>query len=369
MVRTLRITSIVVAVLGVGLFVFFGFRSDPEIERFLKAPSVIDKFKQEQGERATKRGGRESGLVREAGLLANYLNPPAAPVQRKVEQRAEVPQAPTIRPEATPKFTVLATVFNESDPEQSVAWIDAPGKGRFWIRQSAEINHLTIEQIRDGVVVAKGSKGTFELEVKLPPQKSYILGSEPGSSESEPADSSASPASVVAPPQLDAITATDTERAGIDQQQREQEALAEMRELLLAEMRGGQAGAEAAETEVDTNGLSNDALMQKIIGHLEALRGDGEAGSDKIKPSGALQESVLDGPVGDGETEAGRVSAPEAEKLGSFGEQLGQDQVSPGQADVHKDRREEWKERRARMLRERAERARALAERKRAESQ
>lgn len=185
MIKTLRITSIVVAVFGVGLLIFsgfFGFRGDPEIEKFLNAPSVIDKFQMERSKRA--KGGRkqESELVKQAGLFAKYIDPPAAgAVQRQVERPGEVPKAESPQPMTKPKFTVLATVFNESDPQQSVAWIDAPGKGRVWVRQSAEFDHLTIEQIRDGVVVAKGSKGTFELLVERLPHNSHVIGPESAS--------------------------------------------------------------------------------------------------------------------------------------------------------------------------------------------
>jgi hypothetical protein len=102
MIKTLRITSIVVALLGVGLFVFsafFGFRSDSEIEEFLNAPSVIDKWKQEQGKKAKQGRKQESELVRQAGLFGKYINPPAPPpVRQTAVQPAEVPQVEVRQP-------------------------------------------------------------------------------------------------------------------------------------------------------------------------------------------------------------------------------------------------------------------------------
>ena len=47
MIKTLRITSVVAAILAVILFIFpvvFGGRSDERIEGFLNSPSVIEKF-------------------------------------------------------------------------------------------------------------------------------------------------------------------------------------------------------------------------------------------------------------------------------------------------------------------------------------
>jgi hypothetical protein len=47
--------------------------------------------------------------------------------------------------------------------------IDEPGKGKHWIRQSTTLNHLFIEQIKDGVVVVRNGETTFE--TKIEPKK------------------------------------------------------------------------------------------------------------------------------------------------------------------------------------------------------
>ena len=370
MIKTLRITGIVVTVLGVVLFVFsafFGFRSDAQIEEFLNAPSVIDKWKQEQGKKAKQGRKQESELVKQAGLFGRYINPPApAPVRQTAAQPAEVPKVEVQRPATKPKFTVLATVFNESDPQLSVAWIDAPGSGRFWIRQSAEINHLTIEQIRDGVVVAKGSAGTFELPVQLPQEKSYVIGPESESGESVPTAAPPSSRDVSQPGA--ATTGTGgTVKAQVPQtpapRTEEQQAALDK---IMAELQVRGTGRGDKIDKGDDNRdpeAEQQALAERIFAELEALaqRSTGQegAGSDKIE----LGETVEQ----DAEVETDRVTEPEVEKLGELGEQLGQDQTGPDPADAQSSKRDQWRERRAQMLKERAKRARALAERKKAE--
>lgn len=48
----------------------------------------------------------------------------------------------------------------------SQALIDEPGKGRYWVKQSSKVGHLQIEQIKDGLIVVKGSQETFELAIE-----------------------------------------------------------------------------------------------------------------------------------------------------------------------------------------------------------
>jgi hypothetical protein len=63
----------------------------------------------------------------------------------------------------------------------SLALIDEPGKGLHWVRQSSKVGHLLIEQIKDGLIVVKDGKGTFELEAEQKPEISLLEGA-PGAS-------------------------------------------------------------------------------------------------------------------------------------------------------------------------------------------
>jgi len=185
MIKTLRITGVMVAVLAAGLFVFpavFGFRGDGEIGEFLNLPSVVEQFRKARTDNDKKSEGRISPLVQQAEAFGLYLNPPA-PV--KPVRRARV--TPTThhipKPEprrTTPKFKLIATSFYASRPELSLALIDEPGIGRHWVRQSSEVSHLAIEQIKDGLLVVKGGGKTFEIRtVPRPPQRSLVAGSSP----------------------------------------------------------------------------------------------------------------------------------------------------------------------------------------------
>ncbi len=84
-------------------------------------------------------------------------------------------------PAVTPKFKVLGTSYYKGRPELSLALIDEPGKGLHWVRQSSKVGHLLIEQVKDGIVVFKDGKSTFELEAELKPEISLLEGA-PGTS-------------------------------------------------------------------------------------------------------------------------------------------------------------------------------------------
>ena len=79
MIKTLRITSIIVAALAAGFIIFPAFftaDSDNEIEKLLNSPSPIDKFKQDKDSKTTNQKDQISPLVQQAKAFALYLNPP-----------------------------------------------------------------------------------------------------------------------------------------------------------------------------------------------------------------------------------------------------------------------------------------------------
>ena len=96
MIKTLRITSFVAAALAGVLFVLvvlYGFRSDPEAERFLSKPGVIELFKARTGrERAS--AGQSSPLLNQAQDFARHLKPEVkAPIAVRGPQRG-IPKPP-----------------------------------------------------------------------------------------------------------------------------------------------------------------------------------------------------------------------------------------------------------------------------------
>lgn len=177
MIKTLRITTIIVAVLAGGFIVFtavFGIRSDEGTEQLLSSAGVVEKFNKARGDRARASESQTSPLVKQAQLFALYLNPPPKP------KRTVVSHTPTIAPRpkgpVSAKFGLVGTCVYASHPELSVALIDEPGKGLRWVRQSATLGHLVIEQIKDGVVAVRDGERTFELVAARPAKRSLIKG-------------------------------------------------------------------------------------------------------------------------------------------------------------------------------------------------
>jgi hypothetical protein len=175
MIKTLRITSVVAAILAVIGFIFpvvFGGRSDERIEGFLKSPTVMEKFNSAMGSQAKTSESRSSPLVQQAEAFALYLSPRGPNGAPAVREGGITPVPLPV----SPQFTVIATTYYEAQPELSLALIDEPGKGLHWVRQSSQVGHLVIEQVRDSLVVVKGGKGTFELPVEQRPQMSLLEG-------------------------------------------------------------------------------------------------------------------------------------------------------------------------------------------------
>src|SRR4030042_6455435 len=175
MIKTLRITSIIAVLLAIVFFVVpavFGFRGDKQIEQFLNSAGAIEGFSQAKGEKGGDSQREVSPLVRQRELFALYLNPPPKPTP--------APSMPEIRSEPRPmglvtaKFQLIGTSRHLLQPELSLALIDEPGKGLYWVRQSSKIGHLVIEQVRDGVVVVRDGQNTFELVAERPEKRSLI---------------------------------------------------------------------------------------------------------------------------------------------------------------------------------------------------
>ena len=172
MINTLRITSVVAVLLAGVFFVFpvvFGVRSDPQVNEFVASPGVREKFEQAANSKDKSTENRASPLVQQAEAFALYLNPPkpATPTSSLEPKPGSVIRS---MPATTPKFKVYGTSYCKGNPELSQVFIDEPGKGRHWVRQSSQVGHLTIEQVKDGLVIVKSGQETFELPVEQIPE-------------------------------------------------------------------------------------------------------------------------------------------------------------------------------------------------------
>jgi hypothetical protein len=171
MIKTLRITSVVAAILA-GVFIVFpvvySVRSDELIDKFLKLPSAKEKFENATDTRTKTSESQESPLVKQAEAFALYLNPVKKPVKRITKSGKPTGIAGKVN--VTPKFPVYATIVCPENPGLSQALIDEPGRGRHWVRQSSMVGHLLIEQVKDGLVVAKSGEETFDIPIAKEPQ-------------------------------------------------------------------------------------------------------------------------------------------------------------------------------------------------------
>ena len=170
MVKTLKITSIVLAALAAGLVilpVMFGVRKDPDIEQFLDTAGFVERFKNAKGGTGSQGKTGVSPLVEEAKKFALYLNPPPPPKPVKPPKSKGTAKAPPKRsrpqPTVSSKFKLIGTCFYVDHPERSLALLDQSGKGLAWVRQGGKVGHAVVEEIKDGAVVVKDGKGTSEL--------------------------------------------------------------------------------------------------------------------------------------------------------------------------------------------------------------
>ena len=283
MIKTLRITSVVAAILAGVFFVFpviYGVRSDERVDEFLKLPSVRDKFENAADNKAKTGKSRVSPLVEQAEAFGLYLNP-VKQAARKATKGAKTTNIAS-KVAVTPKFKVFATSYFAGNPELSQALIDEPGRGRYWIRQSSMVGHLLVEQVKDGLVVVKSSKETFELEIEQKPETKS----------------------------LSKKTSTSSLRSSQSPNKSKSTSSAFSRSA---------AGARRT-TNVPQKLQRNDEKMGELVDKLKDLQenpdsGETNLGLDKEERSARIAELIS-------KFKSTRVSAEEAKKLGNMGEEL-----------------------------------------------
>ena len=173
MIKTLRITSVIAVILAAGFLVapfFFGSRSDPKAEEFLKSVDAAEKFSKTHNQQSTKTDAQVSPLVRQAQTFALFLNPPKPEPKPEDQQETEAIRPVTV----TPKFTLIGTSIFPNHPEKSLALIDEPGKGLHWVRQNSKIEHLTIKEVKSGVVIVSDGPRTSEIVAERPEKVSLL---------------------------------------------------------------------------------------------------------------------------------------------------------------------------------------------------
>jgi len=285
MIKTLRITSVVAAILAGVFFVFpvvYGVRSDERIDEFLKQPSLREKFEDVSDNKAKAGESRVSPLVEQAEAFALYLNP-LKPTEKKTPTGLKTTSISGKVP-VTPKFKVFGTSYCAGNPELSLVLIDEPGRERRWVQQSSQVGHLFIEQIKDGVVVVKSGGKTFDLLLEEKPETNILNRSSPVSTKTG-SSSRARPS----------LPSSGRSAAGITTRP-----ISTPRKLATSS--------------------DNEEKMGELVNKLKDLQRD--SNSDKTAPgldseerSARIQELIS-------KFKSTRVSAEEAKKLGNLGEEL-----------------------------------------------
>jgi hypothetical protein len=179
MIKTLKITSIVVPVLAAAFVVFlavYGLRKNELIEKFLASPGAAEKFKN-LASKSEKTQDAISPLIKQAQNFALRIDPPPPPKPPEPKEPKEVAKKPEpkTKPKPTPKKTnisskvsLLATCRYENAPDRSLAMLKTVAEGNKWFRQGEQVGHLTIHEIKDGsVVLYKDGRKNSEISVPV----------------------------------------------------------------------------------------------------------------------------------------------------------------------------------------------------------
>lgn len=336
MIKTLRITTIIAAILAVGFLAFpvvYGYRGDEQIEQFLKSPGAIEKFKKAKGVKSRKTGDQISPLVQQATMFGLYINPlplprkttPRPPKTTQVAQQAPVIPEP---PRQSVKFKLIGTSYYASRPELSLAYIDEPGKGLYWVRQGASVAHLLIEQVQDGSIVVKDRETTVTLAAERTPKKSLIKGETPLESTPSLPGISTSITSRV-PVQVSAgqsaTSASGKAVAGVGSKPVTSVAVPPPRAVTHG----------ASRKPPQMSAAEQDAVLADLIKDLKAMQpregiGSGKTGSQHtVDNSDALDKFIS-------ELKATRITTKEANRLDRLGKELKSDLNRTGSSKIQK---------------------------------
>lgn len=176
MVRTLKITTMLIALLALGFIIFIaakGIASDENIEKFLSTPGVAEQLQTGSARAKASGSDQETPLIRQAKAFALRIDPPPPPKPAAAKSSARTKPR---RPKATvaAKFTLVGTSFHIGDEENSWALINEVGKGWHWVKQGEKAGHLIVEKIGDGVVLIRDGSKSYELAAEREQKADYV---------------------------------------------------------------------------------------------------------------------------------------------------------------------------------------------------
>jgi hypothetical protein len=319
MIKTLRITTFIAAILAVGVLAFpvvYGDWGDEEIEKFLESPGAIERFKQAKGAKRVKGGNQVSPLVKQAAGFGLYLNPPrqvaATTPIRKPPVGKQAPPPPVDRI-FTAKFKLIGTSYYASRPELSLAYIDEPGKGLYWVRQGDRVSHLLIQEVKDGSVIVKDSDKLNTLVVARAPKRSLLK-----------SDTTSKSTSV-----MPGVSTSITSTASVQTNVKSTLPTTSVVEKAVAAKSAAAAATpprivppRAVRGVPEMSKAEQDAVLADFINDLKAMQKDSEQTEDE---KAVLQEAIVD-------FEAMRITSEEARRLDRLGRELRDVQSDPERA-------------------------------------
>jgi hypothetical protein len=152
----------------------FAVGSDEEVDRILQAPSVVDRFRDEQGNRNIDREVTPP-LVSQAEIFAGILNPPKPPPRLPETQLTG--RRPPVRPKVatSSKFVLVGTSFVAADPDGSFAFIRLQDNSHRWVRKGDAVGHQVVKEIKHGSIVFRDGQKDVEMPVEDIPETANML--------------------------------------------------------------------------------------------------------------------------------------------------------------------------------------------------
>lgn len=184
MIKTLRITSVLVAMGAIallGISVVYGIDKDSEVQALVASNGPVAQFEKNLGRTAAaKNVNTKHPLVLAAEGFARLLNPPK-PQPRVVPKRSTPGKIkPSVSQNLSGNTKLVGTCYNADDPSLSFALVDVPGKGQRWVSVNDKIDHHVIGEILDGKVILHNGAKRQTLVVEKKATMSLIKGENKG---------------------------------------------------------------------------------------------------------------------------------------------------------------------------------------------
>lgn len=185
MIKTLRITSVAVVILagvviasiaGPASLLGFGVRGDAQMEKILNAPSAVDRFKEQHGDKPQDNQDTTPPLIRQAELLANIINPPAtiAPAVRTPTKTGTATPATPLPPRTSAKFSLVGTSYS-AHANESFAYVRLADNSYLWVRPGEAVGYLVVKEIRNGSILYWDGSQDVEMMVEATPETASLL--------------------------------------------------------------------------------------------------------------------------------------------------------------------------------------------------